>query len=72
MYPSEEILESLPSTTNLPLINPVPNSTLFFKVLNEPIVLLVNAYAFLLSPSVFRLMVAPKAEAPLVDDPTPR
>ena len=72
MYPSEEILESLPSIVNLLLINPVPNSILFFRVLKEPIVLLVNAYALLLSPSVFRFIVAPKAEAPFVEDPTPR
>ena len=65
------MLDNLPSKLHFPLINPVPNSILFFKELYEPTELFSVTYFFDLSPFVFRFTEPPKADPPLVEVPTP-
>ena len=66
------IRESLPSNVNLLFNNPVLPVILCLRVPKEPTELLISKKGFALTLLVFKLIVAPKAPAPLVEVPTPR
>ncbi len=72
MNPSDTIRDNRVSTDHLPSIRPVPAITLFFRVLKEPKEALVSANASLRRVLVWIFRLAPNADEPLVEVPTPR
>ena len=71
MYPSELILLILPLKLNPLSFLPDEKLIVFFSVLNEPNVELSLAKGSVVCSSVFMLMEAPNAAAPLLELPTP-
>ena len=71
IYPSELIWDNLPEKVKLLLSSPEENCSVFFKVLKLPILEASDAKASFFTESVCKFKLAPNAEEPFVEVPTP-
>src|SRR6185503_18226999 len=72
MYPSELILESLPSTAILFFRRPVPKFKVLFHVLKDPYDPFNKQNGSVETEDDFTLMLPPNAPVPFVEVPIPR